>query len=462
MSQDSSSQSSSPDTRSATDNADLDWPTFIHVYAEGRWDPHQTPSRPKRYNELFRAQVMEMSKWSRPILVSLSSDTSDEARPDSPPLFPPTGPSSPPDTTNENLEFQQTPVQSSTITNLAFHELHLTQKPFILPIATPTPSKFRGFRTNIPLSLPSPSHRMRNSFSNLPPAPYENPSTITAAANAELQATVATMRWAASRVDISPLALPSPEHELADPMRGVMAALPGAHNSEIHPDHPITPGGTRRSRLTEFWEGTIDVEEVGSPRRASEGPYPEIKEGHLSLLVDPSMNVAERDSGPAIERRKSYLSILASAPAATAPSRITYHGGDIAQDDYFGNVAFEMNTPTESTTDPSVTMEEVESESESFGNYSSSSLQSILPEFVTTSESAISSVPAVAKRASFIRQFSSPLPAPSGENRAFNGRVVADIRQPRISKEEQAYNELQYLAPPYPKDEVERRRALYK
>jgi hypothetical protein len=239
-----------------------------------------------------------------------------------------------------------------------------------------------------------------------------------------------------------------------------MAALPGAHTSEINPDHPITPGGTRKSRLTEFWEGTIDVEEVGSPK----GSYPETKEGQLPPLADPTMNVAERNSDSIIERRKSYLSLLASAPAATAPSRAAYHGGDVAQDDYFGNVAFEMTTQSESATDLSVTTEEVESESDSFGNYSSSSLQSILPDFVPTSESGISSVPAVAKRASFARQFSSPLPAavPSGENRSFGGRVVADIRQSRLSKEEQAYDELQYLAPPYPADEVERRRALYK
>ncbi|XP_006459296.1 Tco6 SGD histidine kinase sensor protein [Agaricus bisporus var. bisporus H97] len=393
------SSGSSPGPRSATDNADLDWPTFIHIYAQGRWDPHRTPSRPKRYNEVNR----------------------------------------PPATETSNLKSQQTPVQSSTTAtsttaNSSFQELQVLQKPsFILPNAPPTPLKFHGFRTNIPLSLPSPSHRIRNSFSNAHSTPYENLTTTTAAANAELQTTVATMRWAASRVDISPLALPSPEHELADPMRGVMAALPNNHTSEMNSDYAITPGGTRKSRLTEFWEGTTDVEEVESPKRISEGSYPETKESHLLQLVDPTMNIVDRNGDSTTEQRRPYYSLLTSVPAATAPSR-----------------------------DPSVTTEEVESESESFGNYSNSSLQSILPDFVPATEPGISSVPAVAKRASFTRQFSSPLPAavPSKGTRA--NRTVSDVRQSRLSKEEKAFDELQYLAPPYPADEVERRRALYK
>ncbi|KAF7773402.1 hypothetical protein Agabi119p4_5569 [Agaricus bisporus var. burnettii] len=469
ISQDPSSQGSSPGPRSATDNADLDWPTFIHIYAQGRWDPHRTPSRPKRYNEVNRPSATETSKWNHPTIISAAaSDSSEEARPNSPLQSPPAELPSPSDTTNESLKSQQTPVQSSTTAtsttaNSSFQELQVLQKPsFILPNAPPTPLKFHGFRTNIPLSLPSPSHRIRNSFSNAHSTPYENLTTTTAAANAELQTTVATMRWAASRVDISPLALPSPEHELADPMRGVMAALPNNHTSEMNSDYAITPGGTRKSRLTEFWEGTTDVEEVESPKRISEGSYPETKEGHLLRLVDPTMNIVDRNGDSTTEQRRPYYSLLTSVPAATAPSRGAYHGGDVAQDDYFGHAAFETNTQSEYTTDPSVTTEEVESESESFGNYSNSSLQSILPDFVPATEPGISSVPAVAKRASFTRQFSSPLPAavPSKGTRA--NRTVSDVRQSRLSKEEKAFDELQYLAPPYPADEVERRRALYK
>jgi hypothetical protein len=76
------------------------------------------------------------------------------------------------------------------------------------------------------------------------------------------------------------------------------------------------------------------------------------------------------------------------------------------------------------------------------------------------------SVPAVARRLCLTRQFSSPLPAalPIKENRIFGGRVVSDVQIPRFqwsSKEEQ-FDELEYLTPPDPPDELDRRRALYK
>ncbi|EDR06713.1 uncharacterized protein LACBIDRAFT_299832 [Laccaria bicolor S238N-H82] len=41
------------------------------------------------------------------------------------------------------------------------------------------------------------------------------------------------MCWAAACVDISPLALPSPEHELTDPMHGVTASIPGSHSRSL-------------------------------------------------------------------------------------------------------------------------------------------------------------------------------------------------------------------------------------
>ncbi|KAF7375159.1 Histidine kinase [Mycena sanguinolenta] len=121
----------------------------------------------------------------------------------------------------------------------------------------------------------------------------------------------ATLRWAGARVRVAPLALPSPEHELTDPMRGAGAvAIPGSH-PELPSSHPLplahpsslplpsglplslpnmprpppihtasgwagvsahssavqtpgwdvmTPGGTRRSRLSGFWSGTADVD----------------------------------------------------------------------------------------------------------------------------------------------------------------------------------------------------------
>src|SRR4051794_20923192 len=93
------------------------------------------------------------------------------------------------------------------------------------PLPTPSPQELTPpasfpfpLRTGMPLVLPA--HRMRNSFSTTPSSssvsfPASNGTgNVTQADNADLQATVATMRWASARVNFAPLSLPSPEHEL--------------------------------------------------------------------------------------------------------------------------------------------------------------------------------------------------------------------------------------------------------
>ncbi|KAG5219870.1 His Kinase domain containing protein [Salix suchowensis] len=76
-----------------------------------------------------------------------------------------------------------------------------------------------------------------------------------------LQTTAAALRWAGSFVDISPLALPSPEHELTDPMRGALTAVPRSHpppdqhlpsspslfHHQRHPSFPTSPSATSAS-----------------------------------------------------------------------------------------------------------------------------------------------------------------------------------------------------------------------
>lgn len=257
-------------------------------------------------------------------------------------------------------------------------------------------------------------------------------------------------------------------------MRGVTAAIPGNHPPETYPDYPITPGGTRRSRLTEFWEGTTDVEDDKSRKRCSytEELRQDAKETEqLSQLVQAAasaINVGETNAQSPTTRRKSHLNLLTSAPPATAPSRDTYHASDMAQDDYFGNVALGLTT-TETPEMPAAAAEVTPEASESSNSITPP--QTIVigrREAMPFSELGTVSVPAVAKRISLMRQISSPLPAalPSKESRVFGGRIVSDTPQPtktcRLSKEEQLFDELQYLVPPDPPDELERRRALYK
>jgi hypothetical protein len=76
------------------------------------------------------------------------------------------------------------------------------------------------------------------------------------------------------------------------------------------------------------------------------------------------------------------------------------------------------------------------------------------------------SVPALPRRVCLTRQSSSPLPSTKMEPTSLTGRHPKDIvtaaKTARAAKEEQMFAELEYLAPPNPPDELERRRALYK
>ncbi|KAJ7454784.1 hypothetical protein FB451DRAFT_1144211, partial [Mycena latifolia] len=136
-------------------DAGYDWGTFIHAYAAGRWDPHRTPRPP---------------------------------RPSPPGELP-------------------TEVKGS-----------IPQGALAFERPRPPP--------------PQPSHRLRAFPASYPP-PTEYPAASTSASvssaaasntssaqtHLDAQTSAATLRWAGARVRVAPLALPSPEHELVDPMR---------------------------------------------------------------------------------------------------------------------------------------------------------------------------------------------------------------------------------------------------
>lgn len=260
------------------------------------------------------------------------------------------------------------------------------------------------------------------------------------------------MRWAAARVDISPLALPSPEHELTDPMRGVMAAVPGAHlpDANFQHDHPLTPGGTRKPRLTDFWHGTTDVDSNG----VSHTIGPSVGSTRLVPIAGSPADSAttgtppNKDSGlspPNGEAVPSALSHISIPPPASAPAADTYHSTtELIPEDYFGDVNIEGSTSETSPPVPVV-------------------VRSANP----ITEMGTMSVPALPRRVCLTRQSSSPLPVSSPrEPRYPGGRVASEtitsVKAGRAAKEEQMFGELGYLAPPNPPDELERRRALYK
>ena len=443
----------SPSSLSAVENvtisnsSDYDWATFISAYAAGRWDPRRTPNPPRSCQQVL-SDSHRLSNYelpTKPPVVEVSAEVPAENA-DSQKQTQETGDSSKPD-----------------------------DRP---PSISPLPPSLSGQSVTSPgsiASLPSmplrlPTHRFRNSFSTSLPNNAPNQSS---AMVSDLRTTVATMRWAAARVDISPLALPSPERELADPLHGVTATIPGSHPLDTTIiDYAITPGGTRRPRLNGFWEGTIDVDnsakkstqlsaiadspsETAMTSDTSAGSDPMISRASTSPTT-PQEKPDEVDVSPIPSDPVAPHSVLPPVPPpATAPAFASRPEDALASTDYFGYQDHPISEP------------------EPLSRESSSSATPpppapvIVREAQSIPEEGPLSVPALPRRVCLTRQTSSPLPDTSPPNtRYIGGRVptesLASVKLGKAAKEERMFGDLGYLAPPYPPDELERRRALYK
>jgi len=281
-----------------------------------------------------------------------------------------------------------------------------------------------------PKNLSLCGRRFRKSFTDLRHAaggqPMHLPLDGTQTFNIGPEATTAaaTMRWAAARVNLSPLALPSPEHELTDPMRGVHAAIPGSHpTTSTPPAHPATPGMSR-IRVGSFWEGTQDVEDESS--------VPTLPG---SLPRTPLRNISEGESPPPF-----------------VPPQRSYSPEPTEEGDYFTAVSTSVSD-RESLQSPDIAQLW-----QDYANHRRDSGQL---------ELAVCTAPPLPRRICLTRQTSSPLPENNAKDRGLpGGRSSSNsgnyFRAERSAKEEQMFLDLGYLAPPNPPDELERRRALYK
>lgn len=376
-----------------------DWSTFIKAYAAGKWDPQKTPqfprsalSHPTHQSKQTQCSRTVQRTASTPDLQSVDEGTPTQASVDPRPK--PT--QTPPNST--------TPPQSSVTT---------PSKPSIIDPRTSKPERAQSLEVNV-------SQRLRNSFANLRLSsgnsslnPDDHPHHPL---NSDILATAATIRWAGARISVAPLALPSPEHELTDPMRGVNAAIPG-----VHPAHgfsgPLTPereGGLvspgRRPRLASFWEGTVE-------------------QALPTVEGSPSTESVPMEEAETVTTEDSSSVSLSVIPPASAPLMASV-GSETG--DYFGDAS---PPPISST----------------------SELHSI---------DSVSSVPAVTRRICLTRQTSSPLPAFSDRSFRHHRTVRSSSESsglgPRSVKEESMFYELGYLVAPNPPDEIERRRALYR
>jgi hypothetical protein len=280
----------------------------------------------------------------------------------------------------------------------------------------------------MPLKLPATAiSSLRNSFAELRvPSTHTSctPSSeqVAIPSNQELTTTAATMRWAAAQVNLAPLALPSPEHELTDPMRGVTASIPRAHNDVYSSTEPAPLGATRKTRLSSFWEGTQDVEVIH-------------QESLSTIDGSPSESMQETPASTDSDRSRYVRPFPASAPLV--------HNAEESMGDYF----------TGSGPVPDKTEHRLQEDS------------LIIRRSASTLVEETTSVPVRPRRAPLVRQISSPLPE-STKRKYSPSRGASDMKAPprtsRAAKEEQMFAELGHLAPPDPPDEWDRRRALSK
>ncbi|KAI0297235.1 hypothetical protein B0F90DRAFT_1740348 [Multifurca ochricompacta] len=270
---------------------------------------------------------------------------------------------------------------------------------------------------------PSIPHRLHNSLADTRSSTgarpmLEPPSASTASLtvpHADATTTAAAMRWAAARVSIAPLALPSPEHELTDPFRNARTAIPGSYPSDV----PLGPQSPRyRQRLGSFWEGTIDVDRMAQPPSTLS-----------SIQGSPPSTPPTPDNSDIESAPPSALTMTVSPPYVT-PASVPVKPLIESGDDYFGVAAFSASPEP-------------------------------MQRFLVRRDKAIQTAPVAPRRVNLTRQTSSPLPSKTSVSSASPPARAVDAGAGRALKEEAMFLELGYLAPPYPPDELERRRALY-
>jgi hypothetical protein len=384
------------------------------AYAAGQWNPHRTPHLPR---SVFDPTWPSMQSASSELPVSTSPYKSSQSGPPS----------------SESLLpghlVVLSPISDTANDKDPKNQLTVSPEKHFSKLLPPSPSLIgRRFRKSFTDLRQTTGHILQLSLDGTQSLNMA-PDVTTAAA---------TMRWAAARVNISPLALPSPEHELTDPMRGVHAAIPGVHAPECSPPlNPATPGNNRKTRLGSFWEGTQDVSNDVDRLSTIQGSGPasparSILDGDAHLPVDSAWNTS-----------------VPPVPAPLPQQSPEEH----PEEDYFTASSSRANTVD---TDPRTT-----------------DVPSIWQEYVNIQrdnealDMNVATTPALPRRICLTRQTSSPLPISLASDRKFpGGRSVSETlnsyRIGRAAKEEQMFSELGYLAPPNPPDELERRRALYK
>ncbi|KAG8857653.1 His Kinase A domain containing protein [Tulasnella sp. 330] len=214
-----------------------DWSAFTRAYSLGQWDPYKIPLPPKpspphkhphssngrigsHLNPLQRnitaGPTFSSPKVGRESAVTAPNDMSYAPGPSSPNtrgIRSPSAPPTPSIAVRRGLSAEQ-------------YELHVN-------IDAPTPPSRLSAANCLDVTRPSltsansdPTRSSSSLHESPEPEPKHSPSL-------EHVAAAATMRWAGAGVHVAPLALPSPESELMDPMRRMLGATSPGVSSKV-------------------------------------------------------------------------------------------------------------------------------------------------------------------------------------------------------------------------------------
>ncbi|QRW03977.1 protein-histidine kinase [Ceratobasidium sp. AG-Ba] len=242
----------------AAPNGALDWHVFLHAYANGEPTDAARPPLPRVHHRTPSPSVpVSALSSSSTVAVSFSSDAPGTDNSPSSSLGGLAGPDRP----RISPESRTTSIASRRGT------------------ATPDLSGSSAtFKNNLTPYVHAPRKVQRSQSDVEVRSPGGVPTASTPALpspSIDRAATAATIRWAGSGVDVAPYALPSPEAaELLDPMRNAQPVLHMSSNA------------SSKSRLAKFWQSKSQnsntppsspgVSHVALPARPSARPFPNV------------------------------------------------------------------------------------------------------------------------------------------------------------------------------------------
>ena len=443
-------------SHSATPTYTYDWATFMSAYAAGRWDPHRTPNPP-----------ISTALW-------LTTDTLGEDKDEINITRSPVS-----DFDGSNSPSDRSSARPSSATKRPSYSRKAPSSNFPLPshrlrnsfsTASSTPSHNTSLRPNFYIPLASTTN-VSSQFTTALASPFLSSSNVTTMSSPSVSASqtaAAALRMAGAHVDLAPLALPSPEHELTDPMRGLNTAIPGSHPEYESPEDgkatgrdrdrkakfkprshlneviqdgdesAYSPGGTKKrlsarmESLKEFWGGTQDVDpkyggmtppaelRVGKARSQPAATEVESADYFSHQSVPPSQKFHE----PSVD----YSDAIRSVPVSSSFVEV-----DIRQN---ARLARQTSAPLPISI---------------AGIITSASVPPMSTENLGCSADGSARLSQVSSEILMSGQVSTPSTAPEGTT-----AIVP------TQKDEYVYHQSGYLQPPSPPDETDRRRALYK